>query len=60
MKNEKRIVSHARNDPSIDKVIGKDGKKYSVSDAFERNIDWIQIDIGFLSEQEKQTVLQHY
>ncbi|MDH3191230.1 MAG: glycosyltransferase [Nitrosopumilus sp.] len=57
MKNEKRIVSHARNNSSIDSVIGKDGKKYLVSDALEKKIDWIQIDIGFLSEQEKETVL---
>lgn len=57
MRNEKRIVSHARNDPSIDIVIGRDGKKYSISDALEKKIDWIQIDVGFLSEQEKQTVL---
>ena len=59
MKNEKRIISHARNDPSIDSVLGEDGKKYSVSDALEKKIDWIQIDIGFLSEQEKETVLDH-
>ena len=57
MKTEKRIVSHARNDPTIDSVIGKDGKRYSISDALERKIDWIQIDVGFLSEQEKDTVL---
>jgi len=57
MKSEKRIISHARNDPSIDSVIGKDEKKYSVSEALEKKIDWIQIDIGFLSEQEKETVL---
>ena len=57
MKNEKRIVSHAKNDSSIDLVIGKDGKKYSVSDALDKKIDWIQIDIGFLTEQEKETVL---
>ena len=57
MKNEKRIVSHARKDPAIDGVLGKDGKKYSVSEALEKKIDWIQIDIGFLSEQEKDTVL---
>ncbi|MHA7733531.1 glycosyltransferase [Nitrosopumilus sp. S6] len=57
MKNEKRIVSHARNDPKIDSVIGKDGKRYSISDALDKKIDWIQIDIGFLSEQEKDTVL---
>jgi len=57
MKSEKRIISHARNVPSIDGVIGKDGKKYSVLEALEKKIDWIQIDIGFLSEQEKETVL---
>jgi len=58
MKNMKRIVSHAKNDSSIDKVTSKDGKTYSISDAFEKGIDWIQIDIGFLSEQEKDTVLR--
>ena len=57
MKNEKRIVSHAIDNPQIDVVLGKDGKKYSVSDALEKRIDWVQIDKGFLSEQEKETVL---
>jgi hypothetical protein len=57
MNNERRIVSHAKNDPSLDKVLGKDGKTHSISEAFEKNIDWIQIDVGFLSEQEKDTVL---
>ena len=57
MQNEKRLVSHAKNDPSIDKVIGKDGKTYSISEAFERKVDWLQVDVGFLSEQEKNTVL---
>ena len=58
MKSERRIISHARNDPAIDSVIGRDGKKYTVSDAYEKRIDWIQIDIGFLSEQEKDSVLE--
>ncbi len=58
MNTEKRIVSHARNDPSIDSVIGKDERRYSVYDALEKKIDWVQIDIGFLSEQEKETVLK--
>ncbi len=58
MVDEKRIISHARNDPTIDVVFGKDGKKYSVSDALEKKIDWIQIDIGFLSDQEKETILK--
>ena len=56
MKHEKRIISHARNDSSIDKVLGIDGKKYSITEALEKKIDWIQIDIGFLSETEKQTI----
>ena len=57
MKNEKRIISHAIDNPQIDVVLGKDGKKYSVSDALEKRIDWVQIDKGFLSEQEKETVI---
>ncbi|MEK0337940.1 MAG: glycosyltransferase, partial [Nitrosopumilus sp.] len=57
LRNEKRIISHAKNDPNIDSVIGKDGKKYSISEALDKKIDWIQIDIGFLSEQEKNTIL---
>ena len=57
MKNERRIISHAKNDNSINRVIGNDGKKYSIEDAYEKNIDWIQIDVGFLTEQEMQTVL---
>ncbi|MGH1567607.1 MAG: glycosyltransferase [Nitrosopumilus sp.] len=57
MKNEKRIISHARNDPTINSVIGKDGKRYPISEVLERKIDWIQIDVGFLSEQEKDTIL---
>ncbi|MHA7646366.1 glycosyltransferase [Nitrosopumilus sp. S4] len=57
MKDEKRIISHARNDSSIDSVLGKDGKKYSITDAVDKKIDWIQIDVGFLSEQEKDSIL---
>lgn len=57
MRNEKRIISHAKNDPTIDRVTGKDGKTYSFSEAFDKKINWIQIDVGFLSEQEKNTVL---
>ena len=58
MKDERRIISHAKNDKSIDKVVGKDGKKYSVLEAGEKKVDWIQIDIGFLTEHERQTVLK--
>jgi len=57
MKNEKRIVSHARNDQNVDRVLDKDGNQYSIPEAYEKKIDWIQIDKGFLSEQEKETVL---
>ena len=57
MQEQRRVVSHAQNDPSLDKVKGKDGKTYSISYAQEHNIEWIQIDKGFLSEQEKDTVL---
>tara|TARA_B100000029_G_scaffold265025_1_gene261220 strand:+ start:1540 stop:2775 length:1236 start_codon:yes stop_codon:yes gene_type:complete len=57
MKNEKRLVSHAIDNPKIDRVMGKDGRNYSISEALEKQIDWIQIDKGFLSEQEKETVL---
>ena len=57
MKNEKRIISHAQNEPSIDRVLDRDGNEYSILQAYEKKIDWIQIDKGFLSEQEKETVL---
>ncbi len=57
MKEEKRIISHARNDPKIDSVLGKDGRRYSISEAFDKKIDWIQIDVGYLSEQEKDIIL---
>jgi len=57
MNNERRIISHAKNDKSIDNVIGNDGKKYSIKDACEKKIDWIQIDVGFLTKQEMHTVL---
>ncbi|QLH05692.1 glycosyltransferase [Nitrosopumilus ureiphilus] len=57
MRNEKRIISHARNESNIDSVTGKNGKKYSISEALDKKIDWIQIDIGFLSEHEKDTIL---
>ncbi len=57
MRNEKRIVSHAKNDPTIDRVTGKNGKMYSFSEALDKKMEWIQIDVGFLSDQEKNTVL---
>jgi UDP-N-acetylglucosamine--N-acetylmuramyl-(pentapeptide) pyrophosphoryl-undecaprenol N-acetylglucosamine transferase len=57
MNNERRIISHARDDPSLNKVLGKDKKTYSITEALEKKIDWIRIDVGFLSEQEKNTAL---
>jgi len=57
MNGECRIISHAKNDKSIDQVIGKDGNYYSVTEAYEKNIEWLQIDIGFLTECERRTVL---
>ncbi len=58
MKDERRVVSHARNDSSIDAVTGRDGARYGVSEALEKKIDWIQIDVGFLAEQEMESVLK--
>ncbi|MEO9308571.1 conserved hypothetical protein [Nitrosotalea sinensis] len=57
MANQRRVISHASADSALDKVLGRDGKTYSISEALEKKIDWIQIDAGFLSEQEKDTVL---
>lgn len=57
MSSERRIISHAKHDPSIDRVLGQDGKQYTISEAYEKNIDWLQIDVGFLTEQEKSAVL---
>ena len=47
----------SKNDESVDRVLDKDGNEYSISEAYDKKIDWIQIDKGFLSEQEKETVL---
>ncbi|MBI2006799.1 MAG: glycosyltransferase [Nitrosopumilales archaeon] len=58
MDSERRLVSHAKNDPTINKVLGRDGKSYSISEALEKKVDWLQIDIGFLSEHEKDAVLR--
>ena len=58
MASERRIVSHARQDPSIDGVLGRNGKRYTISEAYEKKVDWLQIDVGFLSEQEKNNVLE--
>ena len=57
MSSEKRIISHARDDPGIDRVISRDGKRYSIAEALDKKIDWIQIDVGFLTERQKESVL---
>ena len=57
MINERRIISYAKKNPLIDCVTGKNGKKYSIEEALDKKIDWIQIDVGFLLEHEKESVL---
>ena len=57
MKNEKRIISHGIDDSSINCVLDKNRKKFSISEALEKKIDWVQIDVGFLSEKEKEKIL---
>ena len=57
MIGERRIISHARKDNSIDSVLGRDKKRYGIQEAYEKGVDWLQIDVGFLSEQEKDAVL---
>jgi len=57
MKNEKRIISHGKDDSSINCVLDKDRKRFSISEALEKKIEWIQIDVGYLSEREKEKVL---
>ena len=57
MRDEKRIISHARDDPGIESVVGKDKRRYTVREALDKKVDWTKIDVGFLSEQEKDTVL---
>jgi len=57
MQKERRLISHAIDNPEIDRVLDKNGRRYSITEALEKQVDWIQIDKGFLSEQEKETVL---
>lgn len=58
MRDSRRIVSHAKKDSSIDRVLSRDGKSYTIHEALERKVDWLQIDVGFLSEGERHTVLE--
>ena len=57
MAAERRIISHARNDGSIDSVTDADGRRYTIAEAADRGIDWVQIDVGFLAENDKDMVL---
>lgn len=57
MRGQKRVISHAVADPAIDRVIGADGREYSIAEALEKKVDWVQIDVGFLSEQQKEATL---
>ena len=57
MRTERRIISHARNDGSIDSVTDADGRRYTIAEAADRGVDWIQIDVGFLAEGDKDAVL---
>lgn len=57
LRGERRIVSHARADPSIDRVTGADGRTHTVAEALEKKVDWLQIDVGFLSEADREAVL---
>ena len=39
---------------SIERVLDKDGNEYSISEAYEKEIDWVQIDKGFLFRARKR------
>ena len=57
MRDSRRIVSHAKKDESINRVIDREGKSWTISEAYSRGVDWLQIDVGFLTESERNTVL---
>lgn len=57
MRNEKRVISYARNNKNINRVVDMNDNEYSIIDAIEKKIEWKQIDIGYLTENEKQIVL---
>lgn len=58
MKNKRRVISHARHDDSINSVTDRNGRKFSMAEAYEKKTDWVQIDIGYLSDQERDSVLE--
>ncbi len=57
MRDCRRVVSHARPGAPIDRVLDRDGGTHTVSEALEGGVDWLQIDVAFLSERERETVL---
>lgn len=57
MRDRRRIISHARHDETINSVLGRDGRRYSIPDAYDKKVDWLQIDVGFLSESDKNMIL---
>lgn len=57
MRDCRRVVSHARPGAAIDRVIGRDGTSHTVREALERGVDWLQIDVAFLTEAERDAVL---
>ena len=57
LRREKRIVSHARRDASVDRVAGADGRTYTMAEAYEKKVDWVQIDVGFLADVDRRAVL---
>lgn len=58
MANERRIISHAKDDPRIDSVTDQNGDRHTIADAADKKIDWIQIDVGFLPEYDKDLILE--
>lgn len=58
MRDCRRVVSHARPGAAIDRVLGRDGSVHTVREALERGVDWLQIDVAFLTEDERDAVLQ--
>ncbi|RNJ72016.1 MAG: glycosyltransferase [Thaumarchaeota archaeon S13] len=57
MRDCRRVVSHARPGAAIDRVIARDGGVHTVREALERGVDWLQIDVAFLDEGERDVVM---
>lgn len=56
MRYRRRIISHA--DPDVDTtVMDRKGRRYSISEAYDKKVDWLQIDVGFLSDDDKDAIL---